>query len=126
MTADRKIRVLHADDDHSTLDAMRLNLHRLGYDIHSVDSGTAALQRAQAEEFDVVLLDIGMPGLSGIDLLRQLRRTDSDLPVIMLTGMSGNDELFDSVNSGCNGFLEKPCSPDDVDKLIRDCLRDAR
>jgi len=120
------VSILHVDDDDDVLAAMKINLHRRGYDVTSVDSGEAALDKLKGRNFDAVLLDIFMPGLSGIELLRRLRRMEPRLPIIMLTGAKGNDELFDSVDAGCDGYLEKPCNPDQLHELIQRCLLEPR
>ncbi len=125
MTEKKAQRILHVDDDQSTLESMKVNLHRQGYAVTSVNSGDEALDVLEQQSFDAILLDICMPGLNGIALLRQILRRNPKLPVIMLTGMDGNDELFDSVASGCSGFLEKPCVPQQLHDLIQECIGNA-
>ncbi len=115
--------VLHVDDDYDMLESTKVSLHRLGYNVVSASSASEAIHLFEKHDFDVALLDIYMPGMDGIGLLRSLRNVAPGLPIIMFTGALGNDELFDSVNSGCDGFVEKPAIPEQIDEVIKHCLR---
>ncbi len=116
--------VLHVDDDYNTLESTKVSLYRLGYNVVSASSASEALHLFKEHDFDAALLDILMPGMGGIGLLRSLRNLDPGMPIIMFTGAEGNDELFDSVNSGCDGFVEKPASPEQIDNVIKHCIRE--
>ncbi len=119
-------RILHVDDVPETLEATKINLHRLGYEVVSACSANEALALVEEQPFDVALIDIFMPGMNGIELLRKLRESQPDLATIMMTGASGASELFDSVLAGCDGYLEKPCTPIDIVKLIQHVMKDVR
>ena len=80
------LRILHADDEAHLRDLMQMELPRLGHEVVSCADGTAALKALERGTYDAALLDIRMPGISGIDVLTQIRQISPDTQVILLTG----------------------------------------
>jgi CheY-like chemotaxis protein len=111
-------RVLLTDDECDLLDVMRLELERAGFAVTAVDSGPAALEAAEASDFDVALIDLKMPGMDGTELLGRLLRLDPTLPVIVVTGYAPEEQEQRLRQQGARDFLKKPFG---LDTLI-DCV----
>lgn len=109
MIADKR-RLLLVDDDEMARDFMTVRLSRRGYNIVTVESGTKALEILQQQEFDLVLSDMMMPGLSGYETLVEIRKSFSmlELPVIMVTSIDQEESIVKSLQAGANDYLVKP------------------
>ena len=112
--SNEEIRILIVDDEKEFLQAVEPGLVRRGFDVTLAESGSAALELVQARIFDVVVLDVKMPGINGVDTFREIYRTLPDLPVILLTGHGNMEQAFESSRDGVYEYLTKPC---DVEKL---------
>lgn len=108
----KKFRLLLVDDDAMTRQFMSARLTRQGYDIAVAEDGYRALSLLEGEQFDLLLLDIMMPGMSGIDVLTQVRRKFSmlSLPVIMVTANDLEESMVEALEKGANDYLLKPIS----------------
>ena len=84
-------RILVADDNRQFVDMLSATLHDAGYDVMSASSGLAVANLMEREEFDLVILDVLMPGMSGDAVAALLRSAKPDLPVLLMTGDSGGD-----------------------------------
>jgi two-component system, OmpR family, alkaline phosphatase synthesis response regulator PhoP len=104
------MRILLAEDEPDIQFVTRISLEDDGHDIVVVDDGLAAVERAQAEPFDVVLLDVMMPRLDGLGACRQLKADPRTchLPVIFLTARSQQFEVQAGLNLGALGYIVKP------------------
>jgi len=102
--------LLLVDDDAMNRDALARRLARSGYRVLTADSGVAALRMVREERIDAVLLDVMMPGMSGLETLRHLRqlRSVADLPVIMVTAKDGSDDVVEALDQGANDYVTKP------------------
>ena len=103
-------RILVADDDESIAELVNLYLTKQGYDVELAYSGTQALDRLRDAAFDLVVLDIMMPGSSGLQILRDLRQR-SDLPVIFLTARSMDIDKIAGLQLGADDYVTKPFNP---------------
>lgn len=103
-------RLLVVDDDENNRDMLSRRLLRRGYTVACADSGTNALNMIAADTFDLILLDVMMPGISGIDVLRQIRkqRPATELPVIMATAKADRDDIAEALALGANDYVTKP------------------
>jgi two-component system KDP operon response regulator KdpE len=101
--------LLVVDDDLSLLELLDDYLERLGHVVDGVASGVAALERLEAQRFDLVILDVTMPGLDGWDLLSQIR-TVSRVPVIMLTARADEPDILRGFAGGVDDYVTKPFS----------------
>ena len=112
-TAEHKPRILIVDDTEDITDMFGLLLEQAGYDVVTMFSAPAAFDVARAERFDLVIADIGMPGVSGYDLAAQLRALPEyrDVPLIAVTGFAEYDDRPQALTSGFNEFLRKPVAP---------------
>ena len=102
--------MLVVDDELLNRDALQRRLERVGYRVLSADSGPSALAIAAAQRVDLVLLDIMMPGMDGVETLRQLRRSRSvsELPVIMVTAKDSSEDVVEALDAGANDYMTKP------------------
>ena len=102
--------LLVVDDDAMNRDALSRRLTRTGYRVLTAENGPDALAMINTHRVDAVLLDVMMPGMSGIETLRHLRltRSVSELPVIMVTAKDGSDDVVEALDLGANDYVTKP------------------
>jgi two-component system KDP operon response regulator KdpE len=115
-------RVLVVDDDPQIRRVMRVTLTGQGYEIDDAKSGDGALETLRERRFDLVLLDINMPGMSGLDACRQIRR-QSEIAVIMLTVRDNESDKVDALDAGADDYVTKPCKSHELLARIRAVLR---
>src|SRR6476659_4790530 len=102
--------VLVVDDNELNRDALSCLLRFHHYEVEVAADGHEALSLVESRNFDLVLLDVGMPGLSGLEVLTQIRttRSQTDLPVIMVTARTQGPDVVEAFNLGANDYLTKP------------------
>jgi DNA-binding response OmpR family regulator len=113
MTETVKTRIVVADDDLDILDLVVFKLNQAGFDTVAVTDGVAALAAIEAEPTRLAILDIMMPGLSGLDVLRNLRANEATkgLDVILLTARARDADVDTGFATGANDYVIKPFSP---------------
>ena len=118
-------RILVVDDYDANVTGMRLLLEAAGYAVDTASNGRQALQAAAAGEHDVILLDVVMPGMSGIDVCRELKQRDATrlTPVVLVTANQDRDKRLAGLESGADDFLSKPIDPDELRARVRSLLR---
>jgi DNA-binding response OmpR family regulator len=106
-------RILVADDDRDIRDLVTYKLGQAGFRVHAVDDGTAALAAIEGDPPDLAVLDVMMPGLSGIDVLRKVRETERTrgVRVILLTARSRDADVDAGFATGADDYIIKPFSP---------------
>ncbi|HEY3498390.1 MAG TPA: EAL domain-containing protein [Polyangiaceae bacterium] len=112
-------RLLIVDDDVLLSRSLSRHLTRAGYEVVVQHEGQPALDALRRGGFDLVISDIEMPGLNGIELLRQVRDLDRDLPVVLITGAPAIDTAAKAVEHGAFRYLTKPFELDELSKLVR-------
>ena len=117
-------RILLADDDVELAQLLRDFLSREGFDVVLTHTADDALAAARAEAFDALVLDVMMPGRSGLDALRELRR-ESALPVLMLTALGEDIDRILGLELGADDYIPKPCNPRELAARLRAVLRRA-
>jgi two-component system response regulator AtoC len=115
----RKIRVLVVDDDAVLRKLVSDQVARMGFDSAAAASGEEALDALSKSDFDVVLLDIRMPGLSGLDTLREVRKLEDPPEVIMLTADTSLGTGLEAMRLGAYDYLTKPATLDEIEAVIR-------
>ena len=118
-----KPRVLVIDDEPAIRDALRLILEYDGYEVTCAGSGPEGLSRAQDERPDVVMLDVKMPGMDGIEALRRLRALDDTLPVIVVSGHGTGATGFEATRAGAFDFIDKPLGRDRVLVVVANAVK---
>jgi DNA-binding response OmpR family regulator len=114
--------VLLVEDDPAAREGLELALRRLGYGVRCAMTGEAALDGFSGAAADVVVLDVMLPGLDGLEVCRRLRRR-SEVPVIMLTARGGDLDIVGGLEAGADDYVVKPVEPRVLDARIRAVLR---
>ncbi len=109
-----KERILISDDDLAIRDGCAQVLKRQGYEIWEASTGEEAMNLLERFDFDLILLDIKMPDISGIDILKAIRERDSDVPVIMITAYGTIQSAVETMRLGASDFLPKPFDPEEL------------
>ena len=120
--ASSKRRILVIEDDPKTADIVRLYLEEEGFHVLTAHDGTQGLSFAREETPDLVVLDLFLPGTSGLEVCRTLRR-ESDVPIIMLTALSTERNKLDGLDLGADDYMTKPFSPKELSARVRAVLR---
>jgi two-component system, OmpR family, alkaline phosphatase synthesis response regulator PhoP len=116
--------ILVVDDNADILRLTRDVLEHAGFSVSTATTGRAALQRVHTDRPDLVVLDLGLPDLDGIDVARSLRR-ESEVPIIMLTARSDESDTLVGLEIGADDYVTKPFSPKELVARIRAVLRRA-
>jgi response regulator RpfG family c-di-GMP phosphodiesterase len=119
-------KVLLVDDNKGQRITLESILKRSGFDVVSADCGQAALSAADQNEFAAALLDIKMPDITGIDVLRYLKQKKGDISVIMMTGYSETEYAVDALNAGAAAYLLKPANIEQVKCLLKQAIEHHR
>src|ERR1700758_3510461 len=118
--------ILIVDDDNSIRYALSTTLNALGFHAVSVSGGQDALATLKQSRFEAVLLDINMPGMSGIDTCREIRRLDPALPVLMLTVRDSEDDIVKALDAGADDYITKPFHVRELTARLRTSVRRVR
>ena len=115
-------RVLLVDDEEKFLNLLSQRLGTRGVDADTATSGEDALKKIREKNLDVIILDVMMPGMGGIETLKRIRKENPEVQIIMLTGQGSVEKSVESMKEGAIDFLEKPV---DIGKLLEK-IEDAR
>ena len=118
-------RILIAEDEERISSFIDKGLRAAGYSTDVIVNGTEALELALSGSCDLVLLDVGLPGIDGFEVLRRLRERNTALPVIMLTARTSTLDTVTGLDGGANDYMPKPFKFDELLARIRLRLRDA-
>jgi len=116
------MRILIADDDPQILRALRITLTARGYEIITAEDGTAALNAAVEHRPDLYLLDLGMPGLDGREVIEGLRGW-TDAPILVVSGRAGSTDKVEALDAGADDYVTKPFAIDELLARIRALTR---
>jgi len=114
-----KLRVLFVDDDPAAARLYKSYLVAEGYEVIVADSGIEAVEATERGQFDVVVMDLNMPGLDGWMSMSLIKARRPKLPVVVLTGEVGKDLESRAKTAGAAGFLTKPCQPDALMRTLK-------
>jgi two-component system response regulator CpxR len=117
--------ILLADDDQELAGLLRDFLAREGFDASIAHDAESAITAARATDFDAIVLDVMLPGRSGLDVLRELRR-ESATPVLMLTALGEDIDRILGLELGADDYIPKPCNPRELAARLRAVLRRSR
>ncbi len=115
-------RVLVVDDDPTILRTLRINLRARGYDVEAVSTAEDALSAFDEAPADLVVLDLGLPDLDGIEVLRRLRAV-SRIPVVVLSARQDSDDKVEALDEGADDYVTKPFGMDELMARIRAAIR---
>jgi DNA-binding response OmpR family regulator len=124
-------RILVVDDDEGVRTVVSWQLEAEGFAVLNATDGAEALETIERDHPDLVVLDLSLPGVGGLDVLRRVRRDESSLraaplPVIVLSGRSGETDRIVGLDLGADDYLVKPFSPGELAARVRSVLRRAR
>jgi two-component system copper resistance phosphate regulon response regulator CusR len=102
------MRILLIEDESKTLQSLRQGLEENGWTVNTASDGLAGLRLAQKNEYDVIVSDVTMPGLTGIELCKQLREEGLATPILLLTALSHTDDKVSGLDAGADDYLAKP------------------
>lgn len=114
-------RVLVAEDEQRISQLLKMYLERESFEVEVANNGVAALEKAIQESFDIIILDILMPGKDGFTVLEEIRKTKAT-PVIMLSAKGEANDLKRGEELGASDYILKPFSPKDVVSKIKDLV----
>ena len=121
-----RTRVLVVEDEHKVATALREGLQGEGYDVVVEESGESAFFRATHEAFDLILLDLGLPGRDGLEIMAALRQRGDHTPIIILTARDAVVDRVEGLNSGADDYLAKPFAFTELLARVRAILRRGR
>src|SRR5712671_2491998 len=117
------MRILISEDDAALAEALQFSLTQSGYAVDRVDNGAAADAALKGDVFGLLILDLGLPKLDGFEVLRRLRRRNSGLPVLILSGRDKPEEKVLGLDLGADDYLVKPFSLHELQARVRALLR---
>ncbi|HET8528230.1 MAG TPA: response regulator transcription factor [Gaiellaceae bacterium] len=116
-------RILVVEDEPAISDAVAYALREAGYDVATVGDGAQALVAAQSRDYDLMVLDLLLPGTPGLEVCRTLREEQSDLPIVMLTARDAELERVEGLDVGADDYVTKPFSVAELVSRVRSLLR---
>ena len=114
--------ILFADDEESLQDLMSMELPRMGHSVTVCPDGIAAVREAAQRSFDCLLVDLDMPGMNGIEVIRQIKEQSPETEAIVLTGKESLETAVAAMRFGARDYLTKPCRLADLQKLLGELL----
>jgi len=117
-TPHNSLRILFADDEKSLQEFMRSELPRLGHEVTVCPDGKAALKALEKATFDAAILDLRMPGMTGIEVLEQLKQVSPDTEAIVMTGHASMETAIDAVRLGAFDYITKPCKLSEIEAVL--------
>ncbi len=119
---DKTRRILIVDDDPSMRFALSESLESCGYEVESADNGSEALQKFQARSFGIVVTDMRMPRLGGMDVLKGVKKISPQTPVVLITAYGTVSTAVEAMKEGASEFIMKPFSLDDLQAVVKKVL----
>ncbi len=113
-----KLRVLFVDDEPRYREMMKRELSLLGHMVVEAESGEQALEELSRRDFDVVVLDLRLPGISGIETLQRIRQQEYPVEVILLTGEATVETAVEAMKLGAYDYISKPCRLRELEALL--------
>ena len=120
------MRLLLVDDDGVNRYTVSKALRRIGYLVAEVNSGEAAIERYNPSDFDLVLCEIDLPGMNGIDVLRGIRQQSPEAIVVLMTAQAQVETAIQALRFGAHDYLVKPCSSEDIRESVERGMENAR
>lgn len=117
------MRILLVEDDPELGDGLTVGLRQAGFAVDWLADGQAADRALHSESFDLLVLDLGLPGLSGMDLLQRVRQRGASLPILILTARDATGDKVAGLDAGADDYLVKPINLDELSARIRALTR---
>ena len=116
-------RILIVEDEEHLAEGLAFNLRNAGYEVDLVETGEAALEAIGERDYDLVLLDLMLPGIDGLEVARRMRRDGDTRPILMITALNRADDVIAGIDAGADDYIVKPFDLDEVLARIRGALR---
>ena len=117
------MRLLIVEDEKNLCDTIAKNLYGAGYEVDTSYDGNNALDCILSEDYDLIVLDLNLPGTDGMDILKELRKKNEETKVIILSAKSQIADKVAGLDAGANDYLEKPCHLQELEARIRSLTR---
>jgi len=116
--------ILIVDDESTVRESLRVWLEDAGYKVITAETGEQALELIAARDFSVIILDIMLPGRSGITVLKETKEKKPDIKAIIITAYPWSDLTAEAMKLGVIDYLVKPIALDDMERLVREAVRE--
>jgi DNA-binding response OmpR family regulator len=116
-------RILLVEDEEHLAEGLAFNLRNSGYDVDVVNTGEDALASTESVDFDLILLDVMLPGVDGFEVARRLRHGGNTRPILMITARTRSDDAIAGLDAGADDYITKPFDLDELLARIRGTLR---
>ena len=116
-----RLKILIVDDEEDFVGTLAERLELRGFEVDAATSGSDALEHVGDESFSVLVLDVKMPGIDGLELMAQIKQSRPDLPVILLTGHGSADDVERGMKEGACEYLMKPVDIEELIERIKNC-----
>ena len=113
-----EMKLMIVDDEQRFLESMEKLLKRKGYNVETAASGEECLEKVEREAFDVVILDVKMPGIDGVETLKRIKSMRPLMEVVMLTGHGTVENAVEGMRNGAYNYLLKPCDIDSLESTM--------
>ena len=120
---ERKLRLLVVEDEKKLCDMIAKSLHQAGYEVDTCNDGEEALEMICAEMYDLIVLDLNLPGMDGMDILRELRKENEETKVLILSARSQIADKVEGLDAGANDYMEKPFHLLELEARVRSLTR---
>ncbi|AKJ28461.1 response regulator transcription factor [Caldimonas brevitalea] len=120
------MRILLAEDDAILSDALTANLQHAGFEVETAENGAVAEYLLLRQHFDIAVLDIGLPMVDGLTVLKRARATKPDQPILLLTALRDLEHRVEGLNAGADDYLTKPFDFPELEARLRALLRRAK
>ena len=117
------MRLLIVEDEKELCDTIAKSLYDVGYEVDTSYNGSEALEYVLTEEYDLIVLDLNLPGIDGMDILRELRRENEETKVLILSARSQIADKVEGLDAGANDYLAKPFHLEELEARIRSLTR---
>ena len=117
------MRILIVEDEKNLCDMIGKSLHSAGYEVDLSYDGEDALEMIYAEKYDLIVLDLNLPGVDGMEILRELRKENEETKVLILSARSQIADKVDGLDAGANDYMEKPFHLQELEARVRSLTR---
>lgn len=119
----KKLSILYVEDDESTREEISFFLKKVCGNVTTAENGAEGLEAFRKENFDMIITDIQMPVMNGLDMVKEIRKTDQKIPIAVTTAFSDSDFLIKSISSGVDKYILKPIDMMELLTVIQKCTR---
>ena len=117
------MKILVVEDEQKVSEVLKRGLAEAGFDVDTAFDGKSGLNLALSNKYDLILLDINLPQMNGLEVCKSLRQSDELTPVLMLTALSMSDDIVNGLEAGADDYVIKPFNPQELHLRIKAVLR---